>query len=231
MGELICKRYFRASFCYLFWFSRQSSIYRVLLVLELWVRHRDGGKKWVSLEGGIYLSFSERSDTWSLLTLGVCWETRVRKVELPEVSPHAASHASCEVYPKPGTSTHCTLCLLCYVLPAAATAPAVLWGLPPSLGALHWREQFWRQKGMLFKRLSSAWHWAFPALGFADSLCLSRLQNHRDLLLDMESTLPLVAGLAPVLRSAGALSRDAWKPAKGGNYMASLGCPVHCPQS
>lgn len=144
---------------------------------------------------------------------------------------HMQVVSSKAVYPKPGTSTHCTLCLLCYVLPAAATAPAVLWGLPPSLGALHWREQFWRQKGMLFKRLSSAWHWAFPALGFADSLCLSRLQNHRDLLLDMESTLPLVAGLAPVLRSAGALSRDAWKPAKGGNYMASLGCPVHCPQS
>lgn len=55
------------------------------------------------------------------------------------------------------------------------------------------------KKGCSSKRLSSAWQRAFPALGFADSLCLCRLQNHRDLLLDI---LPLAAGLAPVLRSA-----------------------------
>lgn len=78
--------------------------------------------------------------------------------------------------------------------------------------------------------LSSAYHWAFPALGFADFLSLCRLQNHRDLLLDMESILPLAAGLAPVLRSAAALSRWCLKSCKGGNYVASLGCPVHCPQ-
>lgn len=113
------------------------------------------------------------------------------------------------VYPKPGISTHCTLCHLCCVLPAAARAPAMLWGLPPSLGALHWREQFLKAKrdALVGVRLSSAWHWASPALGFADFLSLCRLHNHRDLLLDMESILPLVAGLAPVLRSAGALSR------------------------
>lgn len=41
-------------------------------------------------------------------------------------------------YPKPGSSTLCTLCLL-FVLPAAVGAPGVLWGLQPSLGALRWR--------------------------------------------------------------------------------------------
>lgn len=112
------------------------------------------------------------------------------------------------------------------------SAMCSLWGFPPSLGALHWREQFLKAKrdALVGVRLSSAWHWASPALGFADFLSLCRLQNYRDLLLDMESILPFVAGLAPVLRSAGALSRWCLKTCKGGKFMASLGYPVHCPQ-
>lgn len=35
VGDLICKCYFRATFCYLFCFRRQSLICRVLLVLEV----------------------------------------------------------------------------------------------------------------------------------------------------------------------------------------------------
>lgn len=111
----------------------------------------------------------------------------------------------------------------------SAMCSLLLWGLWPSLGALHWREQFLKAKRpRVWGCLSSAWHWAFPALGFADSLSLGRLQNHRDLLLDMESILPLAAGLASVLRWAGAL--PTLKTCKDGNDMTSLGRPGHCPR-
>lgn len=129
----------------------------------------------------------------------------------------------------PPHTAHFVFSALCFLL-----LPEHLWWCEASHPA--WENcigenNSWRQKRdvLVWVRLSSAWHWAFPPLGFADSLSLYRLQNHRDLLLDMESILPLTAGLAPVLRSAAALSRWHLKICKVWKLLGLSGLPSALP--
>lgn len=125
---------------------------------------------------------------WALLTS--CWEIRLRKVELPEVGPHAASRAGCEqqsCVPKAWHlhTLHTLSSLLCASCCCQSTCGDVR---PPTQPE---RTAFWIWSPS--SHLQQNWH-----------LCSGQLR----LCLD-----------------------DAWKSAKGGNYLASLDCLVHCPQS
>lgn len=92
-----------------------------------------------------------------------------------------------------------------------------LWGLQPSLGALHWKEWIPESKTGCYC-VGGPLHWAFSALSFAESLPLSRSQNHRNVvrkaLWRCSPSSRLQQGWHWYSGQPGLCLAEAWKPAR-----------------